>query len=132
MKSLDPRMNRLDLIQENISPSEAQSHWPTYEVFHQKKRGAQAVHAGIVHAPSPELALILAKEQYARRFTSSNIWVVKSSEVYTFDYEDDIMFETTPSKKYRDGNFYKVREKVVEYQAKHNIKEKDDGNYFGI
>ncbi len=132
MKSLDPRMNRLDLIHENRIQTDEHKHWPTYEVFHQKKRGDQVRHEGIVHAPSPELALVFAKEQYGRRFKSANIWVVKSSEIYTFRYEDEDIFDTAPEKKYRDGDYYKVREKVEKFQKENNMKSGVSTNYFGI
>ncbi len=111
MVSLDPRINRLDL-QERKEETQPHEHWPTWEVFHQKKRGAQAIHVGIVHAPSPELALIFAKEQFGRRQKSTNIWVVKSSEVFTFQTGDEDMFETTPEKSYRDAGGYRVRDKI--------------------
>ena len=72
--------------------------WGTYEVFHQKKRGEQHVHAGVVHAPDPEMALVFAKEQYGRRLKCANIWVVKTSDIYSLGYENEDMFETTPEK----------------------------------
>ncbi|MCS6818961.1 MAG: hypothetical protein NZ522_03350, partial [Chitinophagales bacterium] len=83
MESLDPRIRRLKLpIDEPLQPTN--SHLITWEVFHQEKKGKQPVHVGIVHASSPELALVYAKEQYARRGKTTNLWVVKSSDVYTF------------------------------------------------
>ena len=131
--SLDPRINRVKTLEE-VKPIAPHEYWPTYEVFHQKKRGLQPVHVGIVHAPSPDLALVFAKEQYARRDKSVNLWVVKSSEVYTFDSEDSDMFETTPEKTFRDGNAYKVREKVEQYKKEHNTEttEGRDGYWGGI
>ena len=78
MESLDPRVNRLDL-EEGRTPTGPNEHWQTYEVFHQKKRGDQVIHVGIVHAASPEMALIFAKEQFARRQKCTNIWVVKTT-----------------------------------------------------
>lgn len=118
--SLDPRINRLDLHRIATGEQTA-SHLITWEVFHQEKRGKQASHAGIVHASTPEMALILAKEQYARRGKTSNLWVVKTSDVYTFSSEDEDIFETTPEKTFRDPGFYKVRERIEAYQAKNKI-----------
>lgn len=117
-KSLDPRINRLDLQHVKDGVQATNSHWITYEVFHQEKRGKQAVHVGIVHAPGPELALMFAKEQYARRKATSNLWVVKSSEVYTYASEDDDIFETTPEKQFREPGFYKVRDRIEAYKNK--------------
>ena len=119
-ESLDPRVQRLDLEHEKTNYL-TNSHWITFEVFHQEKRGKQPVHAGIVHAPSPELALVFAKEQYGRRSTTSNIWVVKSSDVYMFNQEDEDMFETTPEKTFREPGFYKVRDKITAFKNKQGI-----------
>ena len=116
MSSLDPRVNRLHLETER-KETNPYEHWPTWEVFHQKKRGAQAVHVGIVHAPSPELALIFAKEQFGRRQHSVNIWVVQSSNIYTFRTEDESMFETVPEKTYREATGYRVRDKINAFKA---------------
>ena len=118
--SLDPRINRLDL--QRVSDGEqTASHLITWEVFHQEKRGKQPMHEGIVHAPTPEMALILAKEQFARRGKTTNLWVVKTSAVYTFSVDDEDIFETTPEKTFRNPEFYKVRDRIEAYQAKQKV-----------
>jgi ring-1,2-phenylacetyl-CoA epoxidase subunit PaaB len=112
-KSFDPRVNRLDLQNnpqvQNVAEDE---NWQTWEVFHQKKRGEHHIHVGIVHAPDEQLAMVFAKEQYGRRLNSANIWVVKSSNIYSLGYDDEDMFETTPGKIYREATGYKVRDKI--------------------
>jgi ring-1,2-phenylacetyl-CoA epoxidase subunit PaaB len=112
-KSFDPRVNRLDLQNnpqvQNIAEDE---NWQTWEVFHQKKRGEHHIHVGIVHAPDEQLALVFAKEQYGRRLQCANIWVVKSSNIFSLGYDDEDMFETTPGKIYREATGYKVRDKI--------------------
>jgi len=118
--SLDPRINRLDLLRTKEG-EQTNSHLITWEVFHQDKRGKQPVHAGIVHASTPEMAMIFAKEQYARRGKTTNLWVVKTSDVYTFSYDDEDIFETTPEKTFRDPAFYRVRDRIEAYQAKNKI-----------
>src|SRR5512146_897889 len=94
MKSFDPRINRIELpsSEEKKEALKGHEHWETYEVFHQKKRGEQHVHVGVVHAPNPEIALVFAKEQYGRRRITANLWVVKSSCVTAGEYEDQDMF----------------------------------------
>ena len=72
-------------------------------------------------ASNAEMALMFAKEQYARRGKTTNLWVVKTSDVYTFGCEDEDIFETTPEKTFRDPGFYKVRERIEAYQAKNKI-----------
>ena len=118
--SLDPRINRLDL-QRTKEGEQTNSHLITWEVFHQEKRGKQPIHSGIVHASTPEMAMIFAKEQYARRGKTTNLWVVKTSDVYTFSYDDEDIFETTPEKTFRDPAFYRVRDRIEAYQAKNKI-----------
>jgi len=118
--SLDPRINRLDL-QRTAAAAQTSSHLITWEVFHQEKRGKQPAHVGVVHASSPEMAMLFAKEQYARRGKTTNLWVVKTADVYTFHYEDEDIFETTPEKTFRDPAFYKVRDRIEAYQAKNKV-----------
>ena len=113
-QSLDPRINRLDLSRSQGHDVPAQSHLPTWEVFHQEKRGKQAVHAS-----SPELALVLAKEQYARRGKTANLWVVRTADIYTYSQEDEDVFETVPEKTYRDPAAYKVRDRIEAWQKLH-------------
>ncbi len=122
IESLDPRITRA-AIDENIEFKEY-SHldeFETYEVFHQKKRGQQHVHVGIVHSPNAELALIYAKEQFARRGQTSNLWVVASKYVAATEYADDDIFSTTEEKLYRDPASYKVMDRIKAYKEKHNL-----------
>jgi ring-1,2-phenylacetyl-CoA epoxidase subunit PaaB len=112
--SLDPRVNRISDLPsgEETVIIDHQEGWITYEVFHQKKRGTQHTHVGIVHAPNAEMAIVFAKESFARRGATSNLWVVKSEDVTATDYEDADIFETTAEKGYRDAGFYKTRNKI--------------------
>lgn len=122
MKSLDPRVNRFKLPKEH-DPTDKGNHGITWEVFHQKKRGTQHVHVGIVHAPNAELALVFAKELFARRSKTSNLWVVKSSDMYSFSYEDEDMFDSAVSeeKMYRDPKGFKVRDRITAFRKKENL-----------
>lgn len=117
--SLDPRVQRLgiDATTDTTATAKAElDQHQTYEVFHQQKSGAHHVHVGVVHAPSRELALILAKEQYARRGTTLNLWVVNTADVFTMNSEDSDIFATTPEKTYRDVAAYMVRNKVEAFK----------------
>jgi ring-1,2-phenylacetyl-CoA epoxidase subunit PaaB len=120
LQSLDPRIDRLGIPQEQ-SPFEGVpegTHLETYEVFHQAKSGARHIHVGSIHAPNPELAMVFAKEQFARRSECVNLWVVRSSEVITFSPEDADLFETTPEKSYRDASGYKVMQKILSWKQR--------------
>jgi ring-1,2-phenylacetyl-CoA epoxidase subunit PaaB len=128
MKSHDPRINRIDLPEneEKTEVLQEEENWVTFEVFHQKKRGDQHIHVGIVHAPTPELALILAKEQYARRRQTANLWVVKSSDVYANSYDDVDIFETVPEKTYREASDYYCMDRIRKYQKEHGIEDRKE------
>lgn len=119
IKSLDPRVSRLELEAETHHPQAVlgrEDHWETYQVFHQRKRGDKHVGVGIVHAPSAEMALVFAKEQYARRGETVNLWIVNTRDVLAMDYDDYDVFSTTPEKIYRDPAGYKVNEKIAAYK----------------
>lgn len=119
--SLDPRVNRMGLpAEEHTTELDVQEGWHTYEVFHQKKRGAQHTHVGIVHAPNIEMAMVFAKEQFSRRGQTANLWVVKSSDVWATDYSDEDIFETTPEKLHREAVAYKSRDKIEKYREEHH------------
>ncbi|MCB9260918.1 MAG: 1,2-phenylacetyl-CoA epoxidase subunit B [Flavobacteriales bacterium] len=118
-KSLDPRIDRANLSLDNtITPLAELDQLPTFEVFHQSKRGQQHVHVGIVHAPNHEMALMYAKEQYARRGETSNLWVVPSNQVMATEYLDSDIFETTNEKTYRDPGTYKVIDRINAYKER--------------
>lgn len=90
--------------------------WNVYEVFHQEKRGAHHEHVGCVRAPSPDLALVFAKEQFARRKKCVNLWVVRSADILAFSTEDEDMFANNADKTYRDASGFKVMEKINKFR----------------
>ena len=81
LNSLDPRVNRLPQINE-VSPKAPLDQFGTFEVFVQPKEGKPFQHEGIVHAPNIELAWVLAKETFTRRFTCTSLYVVDTREVF--------------------------------------------------
>ncbi|MCX8492365.1 MAG: phenylacetic acid degradation b [Cyclobacteriaceae bacterium] len=84
MNSLDPRVSRLPHIGEEgkIVPKTSLDQFGTYEVFVQPKEGKPFQHEGIVHAPNLELAYILAKETFTRRFTCTSLYVTDTRDVF--------------------------------------------------
>ncbi len=117
--SLDPRINRANLDTDSKDGElNEMDHFQTYEVFEQKKRGTHHIHVGSVHAPSSELAMMFAKEQYTRRGQCVNLWVVKTSEIFVTHYEDSDIFETTSLKTHRDPNSYKVMDRIKAYKER--------------
>jgi ring-1,2-phenylacetyl-CoA epoxidase subunit PaaB len=60
----------------------------TYEVFVEPREGKPFQHEGIVHAPDIELAFVLAKEAFTRRFTCTNLFVVATRDVFVSPMTD--------------------------------------------
>ncbi|MGX5818159.1 hypothetical protein ACWKWU_08185 [Chitinophaga lutea] len=116
-QSLDPRVNRLQLVPsgEPVVVQDGEN-WNVFEVFHQEKRGAHHEHVGCVHAPNAQLALVFAKEQFARRKKCVNLWVVRSADILAFQAEDEDMFANNLDKTYRDASGFKVMEKINKFK----------------
>ncbi len=102
MNSLDPRVNRLPHIGEagKVEAKAPLDQFGTFEVFVQPREGKPFQHEGIVHAPNLEMAFVLAKEAFTRRFTCISLFVVDTRKVYVstmtegnnsvFDYINDV------------------------------------------
>jgi len=106
IQSLDPRIVRLQVREDQ-------------EVFHQAKTGARLIHVGSLHAPSPDLALVFAKEQYGRRATTTDMWVVRTADIFTLRRQDVDMFETAPEKLHREPQGYmEVRKYIDEFKKR--------------
>ncbi|MEQ8363492.1 MAG: phenylacetic acid degradation b [Cyclobacteriaceae bacterium] len=83
MKSLDPRVNRLPQTDgANTTPKVPLDQFGTFEVFVQPKAGKPFQHEGIVHAPNLEMAYVLAKEAFTRRFTCVSIFVAETRNIH--------------------------------------------------
>lgn len=93
------------------------SQWPVFEVFHQQVRGEPHIHVGSVHAPDAEMALVVAKEQYARRQACVNLWVVPAEAIYASNYEDADMFEHVTDKSYRESWGYKTPKTISRHEG---------------
>jgi ring-1,2-phenylacetyl-CoA epoxidase subunit PaaB len=83
MKSLDPRVNRLPEINSGSIISKVPlDQFGTFEVFVAPKDGKPFQHEGAVHAPNIEMAFVLAKETFTRRFTCSALAITDTTNVY--------------------------------------------------
>jgi ring-1,2-phenylacetyl-CoA epoxidase subunit PaaB len=128
IKSLDPRITRALIPADASEPMEPRApldQLETYEVFHQEKRGEHHVHVGSLHAPNPEIALVLAKEQYARRSKCVGLWVVRTADVFAISTEDADIFETTPEKDYREARGYRVGGRLTKFKREQKEKTND-------
>ena len=83
MNSLDPRVNRLasHSFPGSTGPKAPLDQFGTFEVFVQPKEGKPFQHEGIVHAPNLEMAYVLAKEAFTRRFVCVSLYVVDTRNV---------------------------------------------------
>lgn len=61
----------------------------TFEVFVQPKSGKPFQHEGAVHAPDLEMAFVLAKETFTRRFTCSSLFVTDTRSVFVSPMTED-------------------------------------------
>lgn len=83
LNSLDPRVNRLPSPGDaGMSAKAPMDQFGTFEVFVQPRAGKPFQHEGAVHAPDIELAFVLAKETFTRRFTCSSLFVADTRHVF--------------------------------------------------
>lgn len=55
--------------------------WPRFEVFVQEQENEPHQHAGSVHAPDAEIALLNARDVFVRRPQCLSLWVVPAEKV---------------------------------------------------
>lgn len=84
MNSLDPRVTRLPKVGQPgvILPKAPLDQFGTFEVFVQARTGKPFQHEGAVHAPDLEMAFVLAKETFTRRFTCTSLCVTDTRSVF--------------------------------------------------
>ncbi|WP_240511993.1 phenylacetic acid degradation protein [Paludifilum halophilum] len=80
--------------------------YDVFEVFVQKTQADPHVHMGSVVAPSPDMALHTARENFLRRESGVNIWVVPRREVTATPYDDPDYFAREMDRKYREVSGY--------------------------
>lgn len=89
MASLDPRINRLNFgSQSNDNTKEPLDQLPTFEVFLRKSEKRPMEHVGIVHGADEEIAFLFAKEQFSRRYTCTEMWIVRTNNVYVSPFTE--------------------------------------------
>ncbi len=57
--------------------------WPRYYVFEQPEADGEMIHAGSVHAPDGEMALITARDVFGRRPRRTTMWVVRDRDIFS-------------------------------------------------
>ena len=89
-----------------------------FAVFRQDTKSDPHVHVGDVHAVDAEMALVLAKEQFARRDPCVSLWVVPYSRIEASASDDAGFFEHTTDKSYRFGGSYREQQRVMKTRRK--------------
>ncbi|QQE76872.1 1,2-phenylacetyl-CoA epoxidase subunit PaaB [Alicyclobacillus sp. SO9] len=86
-----------------MSTAQDSVHYDAYEVFIQRHVLAHHEHIGSLVAPSPDMALQVARENFLRRDEAVSIWVVRQDDVHASASEDrDILANKVLDKSYRE------------------------------
>ena len=83
-----------------------------WEVFIQPKNGLSHRHCGSIHATDRNMALLAARNVYARRGEGQSIWVVKSKDIVSSDPNEKAENFSADDKIYRHPTFYDVPDDV--------------------
>ncbi len=62
--------------------------WNRYQVFVQESEGKPHLDYGSVHAPDPELALLNARDVFARRPDCVSMWIVPAEAIHVLTAEN--------------------------------------------
>lgn len=73
--------------------------WPRFQVFVQEEPEGPLADAGSVHAPDAELALMNARDVFARRPACTSMWVVPVESIFSKTVEE-LLGLATPSMTY--------------------------------
>ncbi|MEW5958177.1 MAG: phenylacetic acid degradation protein [Chloroflexota bacterium] len=57
--------------------------WPRFEVFQQEEAGQPHLNTHAVHAPDPEMALLMARDVFVRRPDCFSLWVTPASKIHS-------------------------------------------------
>lgn len=118
----------LDARRHDPGPQASDTEWQDWEVFQQDVRGEHHHHVGALHAPDAETALVLAKENFARRGACVNLWVVPTRHVHATAYEDADIFVHTTDKLYREpAGFQGLRQTKI-HGASARAADAEDGD----
>ncbi len=96
-----------------------------WAVFLQARTRDPHVYVGDVHAPDAEMALVLAKESYARRDPCVNLWVVRAGEIVATTRDAEAMFRPATDKSYRFGGSYRQQQRVYRSAWRLSHREED-------
>jgi len=64
--------------------------WPRYEVFKQAREGETHRNVGSVHAADAEMALLSARDVFARRPSCVSLWVVPAAAIVAWNVSEPL------------------------------------------
>lgn len=96
-----------------------------FEVFIQRDNGAAFVHQGSLLAPNEEVALFLARENFARRQPCYNLWVTNRENIYQLPAEERISLDKWEDKEYRETKGYGYLKKKWRKYEQEQLTEKN-------
>ena len=96
-----------------------------WAVFLQAHRRDPHIHVGDVHAPDAEMALVVAKENYARRDPCVSLWVVRATDIRCTAAGASEMFAPATDKSYRFGGSYRRQQHVYRSTWRLSHREED-------
>jgi ring-1,2-phenylacetyl-CoA epoxidase subunit PaaB len=83
--------------------------WPRYEVFVQTDEGKPLHHAGSVHAPDSELAVLNARDVFVRRPKCIRLWVVPAQRMLHRTSEELVQSRpASPDRRESERRLYHV------------------------
>ena len=113
-KSLDPRVHRLPHLdfagERQVDPTDQLI---SFEVFVQPRNEKPFQHEGSLRASDLEMAFVLAKESFTRRFTCVALWVVETQYVSVSDMKeaDENIYDTlSPATIGGTGEWFEIFE----------------------
>ena len=108
---LTPQRNKWRFrLQSRLAEEEKET--SLWEVFIQPKNGLSHRHCGSIHASDREMAILAARNVYARRGEGQSIWVVKSTDIVSSDPDKKEEIFSSDDKIYRHPTFYDVPDDV--------------------
>ena len=84
----------------------------TYEVFLKKDGRDEFRHVGALEAPNDELAVVLARESYARRAEGDRLWMVRREHIID-PGEEFLLPNATKPHRHHDGAAVAARRKAA-------------------
>jgi ring-1,2-phenylacetyl-CoA epoxidase subunit PaaB len=101
------------------------SFYQEFEVFSKKTDTAPMQYQFSLLAPNEEIALVMAQENFMRRETASDIWVVNRSHIRKMTQEEKLSLARLDNKDYRNAKGYGYLKKKWRQYEQEMLDEKE-------